>query len=107
MPRDLGCRSSRKNEFFKKKFKGTSKVDAQFMAVVAFATFATSSNLSYPSGQLHLFILPDFWIIMVRKAPSDVIREHAKLWVEKEVTGEAGDWSRGESNPHLRDATAS
>ncbi|MCH8044807.1 MAG: cadherin domain-containing protein [Planctomycetes bacterium] len=31
--------------FFKKKLKGTPKVDAQFMAV-AFATFATSSNLS-------------------------------------------------------------
>lgn len=34
-----------KTEFFKKKIKGTSKVDAQFMAV-AFATFFTSSNLS-------------------------------------------------------------
>ena len=34
-----------KNEFFKKKLKGTSKVDAQFMAT-ALATFFTSSNLA-------------------------------------------------------------
>ena len=34
-----------KNEFFKKKLKGTSKVDAQFMSL-ALATFFTSSNLS-------------------------------------------------------------
>ena len=34
-----------KNEFFKKKLKGTAKVDAQFMSL-AFATFFTSSNLS-------------------------------------------------------------
>ncbi len=34
-----------RDEFFKKKLKGTPKVDAQFMAV-AFAVFATSSNLS-------------------------------------------------------------
>ena len=34
-----------RNEFFKKKVTGTSKVDAQFMAT-AFATFFTSSNLS-------------------------------------------------------------
>jgi len=34
-----------KNEFFMKKLKGTSKVDAQFMAT-ALATFFTSSNLS-------------------------------------------------------------
>ncbi|MEO2045773.1 MAG: hypothetical protein ABGX16_04295 [Pirellulales bacterium] len=34
-----------KKEFFKKKLKGTSKVDAQFMAT-AFAAYFTSSNLS-------------------------------------------------------------
>jgi hypothetical protein len=34
-----------KNEFFKKKLKGTSKVDAQFMSL-ALSTFFTSSNLS-------------------------------------------------------------
>jgi hypothetical protein len=34
-----------KDEFFKKKFQGTAKVDAQFMAT-ALATFFTSSNLS-------------------------------------------------------------
>ncbi len=34
-----------RNEFFKKKLKGTSKVDAQFMSL-ALATFFTSSNLS-------------------------------------------------------------
>lgn len=34
-----------KSEFFKKKLKGTSKVDAQFMST-ALATFFTSSNLS-------------------------------------------------------------
>ncbi|MCA9214748.1 MAG: hypothetical protein KDB27_16870 [Planctomycetales bacterium] len=34
-----------KDEFFKKKLKGTSKVDAQFMAT-ALATYFTSSNLS-------------------------------------------------------------
>ena len=34
-----------KSEFFKKKLKGTPKVDAQFMAT-ALATFFTSSNLS-------------------------------------------------------------
>lgn len=34
-----------KDEFFKKKLKGTSKVDAQFMAL-ALSTFFTSSNLS-------------------------------------------------------------
>jgi hypothetical protein len=34
-----------KNEFFKKKIKGTSKVDAQFMGL-ALSTFFTSSNLS-------------------------------------------------------------
>lgn len=34
-----------KNEFFKKKLQGTSKVDAQFMAL-ALSTFFTSSNLS-------------------------------------------------------------
>lgn len=34
-----------KSEFFKKKLRGTSKVDAQFMSL-ALATFFTSSNLS-------------------------------------------------------------
>jgi hypothetical protein len=44
---------------------------------------------------------------MVHKQPDDVTKESVKLMVAKEVTSKIRQWSRGESNPHLRDATAS
>jgi hypothetical protein len=47
-----------KTMFFKKKLKGTPKVDAQFMAV-ALATFATSSNLSNGSASDYGFTVTE------------------------------------------------
>ncbi len=44
---------------------------------------------------------------MVHKQCDDVTKESVKLLVVKEFTSEKHPWSRGESNPHLRDATAS
>ena len=44
---------------------------------------------------------------MVHTQPDDVTQESVKLLAAKEVIEGQGDWSRGESNPHLRDATAS
>ncbi len=43
----------------------------------------------------------------VREGLDNVTQEKVKMLAAKEVMGKAGDWSRGESNPHLRDATAS
>ncbi len=43
---------------------------------------------------------------MVHMLADDVTKDKAKSLIAKEVTEGKVDWSRGESNPHLRDATA-
>lgn len=44
---------------------------------------------------------------LVQSGEWDVTQEKRNLLSEKEVTEEEKQWRRGESNPHLRDATAS